>query len=285
MKMRSILIITVLCFLSQLSFSQISSGKEAIRKAEKKATDRIVEKTVNGIFNKIFGQDSSKVTKNESVKTDSTVTANSNPLGGLFSAKRVERKYDFDLTLDMEFKTEDKKGDGDLIPVKMHYMSDSSYIGMEMSSAINIMDYKQMKSYMIVGGNVTIIDMQKAIDKANKKSKKKDYSEDVTFKKTGKTEVIAGYKCSEYLVESEDGTGNFWITEDLNINVSTFQRAFDTNPNMYYPQGAQGIVLRMKIVDEKEKTVTTMDTNEVIKQQLKYDLSKYKASDLSRLGF
>ncbi|WP_235297096.1 DUF4412 domain-containing protein [Portibacter marinus] len=258
---------------------------KVIRKAERKVADRIVEKTAEGIFNKIFGSDSTKTTKDKSVKTDSTVTADSEPFGGLFSAKKVDREYHFDLTLDMVIKTEDKKGKGDPINMKMHYSQDSAYIGTEMESAINIMDFTNMKNYTIVGGNVTSLDLQKVMDKANRQQDKKEEEVDYTFEKTGRKENIAGYLCEEYKVESDDMIGNYWLANDVGIDVETYQKSFATNPNINFPSDARGVILKMRMEDKKDKTVTTMETNEVIKQEIIYDLSKYKVTDLSRFGF
>lgn len=273
-----------LLFSFQIMFSQNPIGSAA-KKAERRVTNKIVEKTANGIFNKIFGSDTTNVTKDKSVKTDSSVTANSEPFGGIFSAKKVDKKYSFDVTLDMVLTTKDKKGKGDPIEMKMHYNRDSAFIGSEVESAFNIMDYSSMRNYTIIGGNVTTMNLQKVIDKANRRNKKEEDQEDFTYRKTGKTETIAGYVCEEYEIESEDVKGNYWLTDDIGINISTYQKTFATNPSVTYPKDAQGIILKMVMEDKKDKTVTTLVTNEVIKQTLTYDLSKYKVTDLSRLGF
>ncbi|GLR15845.1 DUF4412 domain-containing protein [Portibacter lacus] len=276
------------CILATFSFSsiygQVSSAEQAVKKAEKKVADKMIEKTFNGLVNKLFGSDSTKTTENTSVRTDSTVTSNSSPFGGLFSSKTVDKEFKFDMTLDMEMVTKDKKGKGDVIYVKAHYSQDSAYIGTEMENIFNIMDFGDKKNYALMGGKVTIMNLESFIDKANKKAKKKEENEEIPeFTKTGKTEMVAGYKCDEYLVEDEDFTGHYYIANGIGLNPEVYAKTFDANPAINYPKDQRGVILKMVIENTKDKTTTTMITKEVIKQELNYDLSKYKATDLSKL--
>jgi len=268
------------------SFGQIRAAEKAVKRAEQKVADRLLEKTFNGIVDKLFGSDSTKVTQDESVKTDSTVTANSERFGGLFSAKRVEKKYEFHTTMDMVITSMDKKGKGDPIEMKMHYNKDSAYIATELEMAISITDFNQMKSYTIVGGRLTTIDLQKVMDKANSKSQKEDASvEDITYEKTGRTEMIAGHLCEEYKLTSEDIDGEYWITKDVFLNMNSYKKSFEINPNINYPENMSGTVLRMKITDLEHGGITTMETKSIRSEDISYDLGKYKVTDLSKFGF
>jgi hypothetical protein len=146
-----------------------------------------------------------------------------------------------------------------------------------------------MKSYSIIGGKVTIVNLQSFIDKANKQAKKRksDDEEEVAYeyKKTGKTEMIAGYMCEEYLLTTEETEGEVWVTEAIGINPQAYAKTFVANPSMSYPTQEKGIILKMIIRDTKNKTTTTMITKKVVKEEVRYDLSKYKATDLSRIKF
>lgn len=287
--MKKIGLVIILFCAVNFSYGQISAAENAAKKAEKKVTDGIIEKTFNGLVDKLFGSDSTATTENKSIKTDSTVTANSSPFGGLFSSKKVERKFTFNLSLDMEIHTKDDKGKGDVIPLIAHYSSDSAYIGTEMQDIFNIMDFTEMKNYAIIGGKVNILGLQSIIDKAEKKAKiekDKEADEDAPqLTKTGKSEMIAGYKCEEYTITDEDFSGSYWITQDIGVDAAVYARTFATNPTVQYPSNMKGIVLKMILEDSKRKTTTSMITKEVIREEISYDLSKYKATDLSRLRF
>ena len=276
----------VLLSLTFGAFAQINAAERAVKKAEKKVADKMIEKTFNGIVNKLFGADSTKVTTDESVKRDSSVVADSERFGGLFSAKRVDKKYEFHTTMDMVMTITDKKGKGEPIEMKMHYNKDSAYMAAELEMAISITDFNTMKSYSIVGGRVTTVDLQKAIDKSNKMSGKDDDSQpEFKYEKTGRTETIAGYLCEEYTLVSEDMEGVYWITDKVLLNMTSYVRSFEVNPNVNYPENMSGTILRMEMKHLDEGTTTTMETRSITSTDLSYDLSKYKVTDLSRFGF
>ena len=39
-----------------------------------------------------------------------------------------------------------------------------------------------------------------------------------TFEKTGKTKMIAGYRCVQYRGETEENSGDIWTSEDLQFD-------------------------------------------------------------------
>jgi len=219
----------LLLMMVNFSYGQISAAEKAVKRAEKKVADRMIEKTFNGLVDRLFGSDSSSVTtKDKSVKTDSTVTRNSSPFGGLFASKTVDKKFNFDMSLDMEVQTKDKKGKGDVIEMIAHYSSDSAYIGTEMQDIFNIMDFTEMKNYAIIGGKVNILSLKSIIEKAEKQAKidkeKEEEKETAKLIKTGRSEVVAGYKCDEYTLTDEDVKGSYWITEEVGIDASVYAR-------------------------------------------------------------
>ena len=291
MKLSKCTIFVLLFGLFSISLNAQVTGaaKDAVKKAEDKVLTKAVEKTFNGLVNKLFGSDSTSVDEG-SATVDSSGTESKSSFGGLFGSKPLNKKFDFDLTFEMEITSEDKKGKEHVIDTYTHYPESGTYIATETSSVLNIMDFGDMKNYSIVGGNVTILDLQRIIDKANKVAKKDksnddDEKEAPVFEKTGNKEVIAGFECEEYLMEDEEIKGNYWITQELNISTETVARSFSTNPDIDIPLHAQGMVLKMIIEDKKNKSKTIVITKSVTKEKKSYDLSKYKATDLTRLKF
>ena len=286
---RSVFLLMFFLTLSITLPAQIIKGaEEAVKKAENKAIEKGIEKTLNGLVNKLFGSDSTS-TSTSGEKSDSL--AEKKTFNSLFSSKVVDKKYDFNLTLVMETTTEDKKGRKDVINSLGHYYSEGEYIGAETEGVLNIMDFGEMKNYSIIGGKVTIINLQTMIDKANKIAKKQknmEEEEDIsppTIKKTGKTEIIAGFKCEEFIMEDESILGSYWLTQEIGVPSDIFAKSFNMNPSVEIPDETKGIILKMIIEHKEEKTKTHMLVTEVRKDKLSYDLSKYKATDLSRLKF
>ena len=288
----SILII-VLCSLScNLLTAQVSSG--AVKKAEKIVTEKAIEKTLNGLVNKLFGSDTtstSGATKSDVDATSDTATSTKSSSGGLFGSKVVDKKFTFDITLEMEITTVDKKGKSNVINSIGHYPQNGSYVGAETESIINIMDFDEMKNYAIIGGKVTILGLKNIIAKANRmaekeaeKAKKKgEEPEQLIPEKTGKTAIIAGFKCDEYHAENEDLDCYYYMTKEIGISPDAMMNTFATNPNVTVPKDLNMLMLKMTVLNKDDNSKTTVLTTNVSKEKKTYDISKYKATDLSKL--
>ncbi len=284
------------CFFAAcLVFPNTSNGQilraaeKAIKKAEQRVTEAAAEKTFNAVVDKLFGSDSTSVenTKMDSTQVDSTSNRKSNSSIGIFGSKTIDKTYDFDMTLAMVVTTEDEKGEKTDLDYNSLYSNDGFYIGSELDEVLNIMDFDDMKNYALVGGKLTVMDLQKIIDKANRmdKNASQDSLQSLEFKETGKTEVIAGYKCVEYQFEDENTRGSYWLTKDLEIAPGLWSKGFEANPNVNMPSEIKGAVLKMDFFDKENKSKVLMLTKSVKKEERSYNLSKYKATDLSRFKF
>jgi hypothetical protein len=86
--------------------------------------------------------------------------------------------------------------------------------------------------------------------------------------KTGKSKVIAGYKCDEYTYKDEDNKrhGTIWATKDLklNINKSAFSKA---GMSTYYGNTDldNSVALAMEQYNDKNELEIKSDTKEVNK--------------------
>ena len=99
-----------------------------------------------------------------------------------------------------------------------------------------------------------------------------DYSEiepeesSYTMRATGRTRVINGYLCSEYIIEHEGGTTTTWLTKDLDLDYEDFVRAMAsqasaTRSNMSSGQQAfpyEGFPIETTTVSSNGKESTTM---------------------------
>ena len=88
------------------------------------------------------------------------------------------------------------------------------------------------------------------------KTEKEDEADKSEFTKTGKTKEILGYTCDQYTMSNSDGNGEFWITNDADIQIGLALNAMSQNSkgkNGYdmpdnYPEGA---ILEMTYVETK----------------------------------
>ncbi len=121
-----------------------------------------------------------------------------------------------------------------------------------------------------------------------------DKNKDVTFKKTGNSKEISGYRCDEYLVEGGDMEANeratLWITDKLDADwMKAMMKMSSQNKKIKGPEGLpsgypDGTVIQAVNEDSKstEKTVTTVEKIE----SGKFEISTvgYQFMNLGNMG-
>lgn len=87
-----------------------------------------------------------------------------------------------------------------------------------------------------------------------------------TITRTGKTKVIAGYKCDEYKVveEGEEGYSMIWMTNDVKIKADRRNWGKTGMPSYYgYPGFENSIMLGLEGYDKTGKMEMKMETQEI----------------------
>ena len=101
--------------------------------------------------------------------------------------------------------------------------------------------------------------------------------------KTGRTKTILGYKCEEFLIESEGKKTEVWITKDAGIDISnTFANMSKASasqiPNEAFTQG--GMLLEMNAYDAAGKVETHMIATALSKDTKTVNIGAYKITKL-----
>ncbi len=104
---------------------------------------------------------------------------------------------------------------------------------------------------------------QEQIDEWIEEEEESD-DKDVDFRKTGETKNILGYSCDQYVFEGEDGSGEFWVSndDDLKIGMALNSMANQGKKKSYdmpddYPEGA---ILEMNYTGEDGSGMTWIAT-------------------------
>ena len=98
--------------------------------------------------------------------------------------------------------------------------------------------------------------------------------------KTGKTKNIAGYKCEQYLYNTDETESEFWITDALKTGSHDFFRSlFKTSA---YTNGmGRGYVMESHTKDKVSGDKSTMKVTKVDKNSVKnFNLSAYQITNL-----
>ncbi|MFK7922533.1 MAG: DUF4412 domain-containing protein [Bacteroidia bacterium] len=165
----------------------------------------------------------------------------------------------------------------------------------EANGAVMIFNIKEntMTTKMDNEGELSAITMKRPRYKTIVESKHEE--EEVTITPTNEYETINGYRCRKYLMESPDGTGDFWITNEIDMEYENLMQSM----NVYAQQkkggkttqaaniyGIDGFPMRTHMIMEDGQEITTemqyVKPGQVDKKV--FDLSGYKVTDLSAFG-
>lgn len=311
MKQLFLLTTLALLYLTQLP-AQIVTTEEVKEKTEDKVDQRVdrkvdegIDKTLDGFEKLLFGKKKNK--KKDKDKDDdagadqSTQEQGYNP-SNLFGGGDAEiaDQYTFDTQTDVQITTANKNGKKqDVNNYQMLFPNEGQYFGMDMSQSTEspvfaIFDFEngQMINLTESNGNkmamVIKIDQDAVNEQVEEKMEEQD--EDISFRKTGRTKKIHGYSCDEYEMESEDGHGTFWITDDTDLHIgmamgSMAAQGRGQKGGLQMPEDIpQGAILEMHHVDKDGSTMDWETTD--IKTNIKKSISTegYQVMSLGGMG-
>jgi hypothetical protein len=211
-----------------------------IKRAAERGVSNAVEKKVESEAEKIAMRQIEKALLNlygEDFANQSGMDF-SKIMSGINADVETDEAYDFSGYAVMEIKSKDEKGKAaDPMEIKSFLSDDPTITAMEMqgtdngnsegkmvmiydfdrNASIILMDNEGEKTRMAYGFDFAKMSGAIPMEEMEESQDTPDYS----FEKTGNTKTINGYSCEEYLMESDDATVRYWITEKpIQGNVS-----------------------------------------------------------------
>lgn len=233
-------LITVLLAFPLLSEAQLLNK---IRRAAEEGIGNAVEKKVEKEVENATQRQLEKAFANLYGPDDDDPSGNydfSKLMKGIKMNVPTEDTYAFTGVAEMEITGTDEKGKS-LDPVKMKtFLNESSqYSAMEFTAAEQKRDEGIEKTIMIfdMKNNASIIllenegektsmayglDWQSIYDETDLKDSMAVQEEDLNFEKSGNTKTIAGHLCEEYISETVDYKGAYWITQEPIDGINSF---------------------------------------------------------------
>lgn len=179
----------------------------------------------------------------------------------------VADSYSFNSTVVIHLSTIENDNVSSEMDMKMLFPTDDSYYGMElldysgnsgeMPKALLIFDYLNFKmiSLMDESGQKIGFAMDLNMEQiANwEDAEENEPLQNLSFTKTTNTKEILGYTCYEYTIESKEGNGSYWVSEDEDLKIgialnsmaqNSKNKGFDLPTD--YPEGA---ILEMSFTD------------------------------------
>lgn len=218
--------------------------KERIKQnTTKKVEDKIVnkaDKKTDQALDSLFKERKRPGRTSSDDKSSEKSNSSENPgfnFGGMGKAT-YESSYTLDQEFKIEIKSQEKKKKDKVEVVNMNmFYGENCYMAIvededKKASPKSLMDLKNNTSIMLNDEDMSAMAMSMSFmtdminDAVKDNQDSTDVDENYTFTKTGKTKMIAGYSCDEYLIETDDITMDVWYTEDITIamhqNMSDF---------------------------------------------------------------
>src|SRR5690606_30116236 len=108
---------------------------------------------------------------------------------------------------------------------------------------------------------------------------------DIQIEKTNDTKKIAGYKCTKYILTSEDGTANYWVTTELDINkegVKYMNSKVEGFP-LEFEMSQQGMVMTFTAT-EVLKSLKGINKKEIFSMEIPEGYELMSEDDLKKMG-
>jgi hypothetical protein len=207
-------------FIKKIKNAANRGMQNAVEKKVEEQTNKMVQRQLEKQFEKIFG---------EYREADAVGIDMSKIMKGLGEDVPTAEVYEFSGNTVLDIITTDEKGKvSDPMQIKSFLTTSNEYTGMEVSGtekkqslATMIFDMSHQASIILMdndGQKSSIayrLDLNAMVDSTYDKTVEQQIEEqDVTFEKTGNTKDILGYSCEEFHVKSEDGEGNYWMTNE-----------------------------------------------------------------------
>ncbi|MEZ4999190.1 MAG: DUF4412 domain-containing protein [Bacteroidales bacterium] len=239
MKSRLILILLACTMLLPLNANgQVGSMlKNKLKSAATGEADKKVENKTVSLRDKLLGN---------IVGEDTTDTqgpgGNPGVMQGLFGGANVPHKelYQFDGKILMMMETYDDEEDGAdaVIEYTTYLNTKTSDIAIEIkpisgeaaqttggATVMNMIYDRENNTMLIITNmegqkNAIASSLDNLDDYDTNTGEGIEPSDNATYKKTGATKTIAGYKCDEYEMQDGENTGLIWVTRDLPFKIS-----------------------------------------------------------------
>ncbi|HHB79769.1 MAG TPA: DUF4412 domain-containing protein [Saprospiraceae bacterium] len=295
-------------------FGQVVQEKteRAKRRTEQKVDQKVdqkIDKAIDGAFDKVssvFKRKKRKKSKDKSSSTssnperstpnESETESDATPSFTMGKAddSQMASSYRFDKAVTIHTETIKKSGK---VKDKTDFdwlLSDKGDIfGMRMA------DPKQGQSVVIFDNQnnslITLLENEKRAmvlpiqNSLEENDDDPDVSDDVTIVKTGRTKTILGYACSEYTIDSEDLTGNIWVTKELHaFDVSKMPNRLKKQQKGTWVKNADinGMMLESHLTEKNKKgyTIHTKATK-ISHSGRNFTMSNYEVMSLGGFGF
>jgi hypothetical protein len=288
-----------------------SAGNTVKNSAENRAVDETnkqVDKGVNKFFDNLLKGDTTKTKekeKSEPATKDSTSGGGDQPPAGVSNFMKSlgmsteipphKEQYKFSAQIASVTQVTDENGKkGDEIESTINFdekTSDGMFNSkIQGKTSSIIMDHENSCMIMLgqsekdKTGIISKINLNQKAKTGNDANGKAKTEEECKMTKTGKTQTISGFNCSEYRCETADEISVAWVTKDFSAkNNSIF--GGNTASAGYKTEGLDGMVIRYEFSSKKDKSSSTMTIKSIdMNKSSSFSLAGYQLTGFNLGG-
>ncbi|MEM6804588.1 MAG: DUF4412 domain-containing protein [Bacteroidota bacterium] len=295
----------VLLLLGIFLFVQFDASAQ-INRLKRKLEDRLAKKAADKIEEKIderIAEEEAKNGKDKSKKKRRSIF-DMGDIGAMSTEKPedLEESYAFDFQVDWVINSSDSE---DPVDMTQLYSTEKNYIGMTMKQAEgkkkkdNMEEFNSVldvdKSYYVMmmpeDKQAMLFNFQNFEEQIIREIEKQEEETGETPKlkitKTSDTKNIAGYPCVKYVYESEEGSGEYWVTDEIkyeSFNMFNYFKRISqrtgASQSKDYQMAMKGFVMEVKSVDNNGTETEMVVTNVDEKANVKMTLEGYSFMDM-----
>ena len=254
-----------------------------------KATDKAIDSALEG------DQDSSERTDSEETSsTDATTQSEkeqqqaSDFMSKMLGGNNVELPAEYAIDIRINYNVTDDKGKESKLSYLLGGEDHWGFISSDKKNeTMMIVDKKRdvMVLYSEDKGKKTaqkLPSMMNSQFMADAVDNSDEVTSDFSITETGKTKVIAGYSCTEYFIQSDEGSGNIWTTAEIDADfMSMFAQSMSKSKKLKKMSEAMkrlnGTTLESHYTDKKGKeshmVATSVDTSPPAIQNSDYEIT------------
>ncbi|MDG1331177.1 MAG: DUF4412 domain-containing protein [Crocinitomicaceae bacterium] len=248
-------------------------GERVKEKAKSRTEQKVDEKTDQAMDSLFVKRDKKESTKSEGEESNQPTSSSSKiSMSGTFN-------YAFTATIEVDTykkkKTEknvivQSYGDGSLLST----VEKSTVLHDLTNERVFLIDTVTKKA------QVTSLKWFQKMRGADASNTEKD--EDYEVIKTGRTQVLNGYTCHEYIITHEDGKVEAWYSPGVEFDYWDYMQGFSKMFGKKSPpvESGKGYVMKMITFDKSDKKVNSMEVTDLNETPRSISLSDYQVTKL-----
>lgn len=247
-------------------------GERVKERAKTRTEQKVDEKTDQAMDSLFVKREKKSTSESDGEESDEPKsTSSSISMSGSFN-------YVFTATIEVETY---KKKKTDKNTIIQSYGDGSLLSTVEKSTVLHDLENERVFMLDTITKDAQVTSMKWFMKMAGN-SANSESDEEYEVIKTGKTQMMNGYLCHEYIISHEDGKVEAWYAPGVDFYYSDYMQGFSKMFGKKSPpvQSEKGYVMKMTAFDKSNKKINQMEVIDLLESPRSIILSEYNITKL-----